>query len=104
MKKGIIILLLLLYATITQATVYYVSTSGGSDSNNGTSVLTPFKTLDKVNSLVLVAGDQVLLKRSDSFSGTLSLTESGSAGNLITFGAYGSGDNPEITGFTAVTA
>lgn len=102
MKKHVLILLLLLNSIITNATTYYVSSSG-SDLNNGTSTATPLKTIDKINSLVLVAGDQVLFKRGDSFSGTLSLSESGLSGNLITFGAYGTGNNPEITGFVTVT-
>lgn len=103
MKKQILILLLLLSSAISNATIYYVSSSG-SDSNNGTSIATPFLTLSKVNSLTLVAGDQILFKKGDTFYGTITNNESGSIGNYITYGAYGTGNNPIISGFTSVTS
>lgn len=47
------------------ATVYYVS-SKGNDENEGTSEEAAFATLDKINSIELKAGDQVLLERGNT--------------------------------------
>ena len=45
-----------------------------------------------------------MFKRGDTFYGSLTIKNSGSSGNPITFSAYGTGAKPVITGFTAVTA
>ncbi|HET6939779.1 MAG TPA: right-handed parallel beta-helix repeat-containing protein [Nocardioides sp.] len=79
------------------ATTYFVSPTG-SDTNNGTSASTPIKTLGRASSLPLNPGDQVLLQRDASFSGKLAIWRSGTAGNPITIGSYGSGSKPVVTG------
>lgn len=80
-----------------KGTTYYVSSSGGNDSNNGKSADKPFKTVGPVNALALKAGDNVLFKRGDTFAGA-HLTPMGSGeaadGKWITIDAYGSGANP----------
>ncbi len=98
-KIGIIAAL----ASQLSATTYYVSSSGGSDTNNGTSTATPIKTINKVNSLPLAAGDSVLFKAGDTwtganFSSTLSVPASGVSGSVITFSSYGSGVDPLLDG------
>ncbi len=80
-----------------QAETYYVSNSG-SDSNSGTSTSLPWKTLDKVNSSSFKPGDQMLFKRGDEWTGTISVTSSGSNSGSIVYGAYGTGENPIIYG------
>ncbi len=86
------------------AKIYYVAASGN-DSNSGTSTSAPWKTLSKVSSYTgFVSGDQILFNRGDVFYGMLVVRNSGSAGNPITYGAYGSGANPVITGFTSITS
>ena len=97
-------LLFLIMSITANATTYYVSNSG-SDSNNGTSTTTPWKSLTKVNSFAgsLKAGDNVLFNRGETFYGSITITKSGSSGAPITLGAYGSGANPVITGFTTVS-
>lgn len=80
-----------------KGTTYYVSSSGGDDSNDGKSTDTPFKTVTPINSLQLQAGDNILFKRGDTFSGAhLKPIGSGIAsdGCWITIDAYGSGANP----------
>lgn len=68
---------------------YYVSSSGGNDANNGTSEATPFKTINKVNTLNLQAGDKVLFKCGDTWRGSmLTIRKSGSAASVLTFGSY----------------
>ncbi len=70
-------------------TTYYVSSSGGLDSNGGTSSGSPFKTIAKVNTLVLQPGDRVLFKCGDTWRGEmLRVTASGTAANPITFSSY----------------
>ncbi len=83
------------------AATYYVSNSG-SDSNAGTSPSLSWKTLNKVSAATLQPGDQVLFNCGDVFYGSMTITQSGTAGNPITFGSYGSGANPVISGFTAI--
>src|SRR5215211_2312741 len=71
---------------------YYVSSSG-SDSASGASTSAAWKTISRVNSQKLKAGDKVLFRGGDSFSGGLynPSTEAGSLSNPITFSTYGSG-------------
>lgn len=69
-------------------TTYYVSTSGDDD-NNGLSMDSPFKTIGKVNGLILQPGDTVLFKCGDIWRGEkLMITESGTENNPINFGSY----------------
>ena len=87
------------------ATTYYVSSSSGSDYNSGTSSSSPWQSLSKVNSFYnFQPGDNILFKRGDSFYGNISINNSGNSGNPITFGAYGSGAKPVITGFTWISS
>jgi predicted outer membrane repeat protein len=101
MKKLLIILLTLLLHNAF-ATTYYISNSG-STSNNGTSTSTSWP-FSKVNSTTFSPGDNILFNRGETFYGSITVSNSGTAGNPITFGAYGTGAKPIITGFTSVTA
>ncbi len=100
MKNLLLVFFILTYINCN-ATIYYFSESGN-DNNAGTSESSPFKTLKKLNSLSLVAGDFVLFKKGEIFQGSIIIKDNGSAGNPITFSSYGSGANPVITGFTTV--
>ena len=103
MRKLLTIFLLLLSLTLS-ATDYYVS-STGSDAANGTSQLTPWQTLNKVYApgFYYSPGDRILFKRGDTFYGELTVISSGTSVSRITYGAYGTGANPVISGFTTVT-
>jgi hypothetical protein len=81
-------------------TTYYVDNCVivGNDSNNGTSPSTPWLTVNKVNTSSFSAGDSILFKRTCTWREQLTVPSSGSAGNPITFGAYGSGVQPIISG------
>lgn len=104
MKKNLTLLfLILIFGLAANATTYYVSNSG-SDNNSGTSTSAPWKTLAKVSSFTgFVAGDAILFNRGEVFYGMLKINNSGSSGKPITYGAYGSGADPIITGFTTVS-
>lgn len=74
--------------------VYYISTTDGNDANSGTSPTTAWKTLAKLNASwgSLQSATQILLKRGDVFTGSITAGKSG-----VTLGAYGSGAKPIIT-------
>jgi hypothetical protein len=74
-------------------TVYYVSNSG-SDSNDGKSPATAWKSLNKVSTAELSKGDFVLFERGGYFRGQLK-AQSG-----VTYSAYGEGEKPIICGST----
>ena len=76
--------------TAQAATTYYVDSVSGVDSNSGTSLNAPWKTLGKVNGRSFASGDTVSFKRGSSFSGTILTLQS--AG--VTLNAYGSGAKP----------
>lgn len=82
---------------------YYIS-NAGNDSNDGLTTATSWQTLGKVNATTFNPGDSVLFKKGDTFYGSLTVSDSGTIGSPITFGAYGAGAQPIITGFTSVTA
>lgn len=95
--KTYVLLLLLMCSTSAIATNYYFSNTG-SDSNNGLSTLSPKQTLTAANALTLASGDSILFKRGDTFTGFITVQRSG-----ISYGAYGTGANPIITGFETIT-
>ena len=102
LKRALLFTLIVHLSMAGFATTYYISNSG-SDSNNGNSTSTAWKSLTKVNSVTFSAGDQILFNRGESFYGSLKINQSGSSGSSITIGAYGNGANPIITGLTSVT-
>ncbi len=94
-------LLLMVFGAKAWATTYYVSSSAGSDSNNGTSAATPWQTVGHVNGQTFSPGDSVLFKRGDVWNESLAPASSGSSGNPIAFDAYGTGPAPNLTGYYA---
>ncbi len=102
MKKLLFFFAVLLPLHLLAQTTYYVSNSG-SDSNSGTSESSPWESLNKVNSYTFSAGDQILFKRGDQWEGTITVNTSGTSGNPIVYGAYGSGDKPKIYGSEKIT-
>jgi parallel beta-helix repeat protein len=102
-KKTILSILIVQCSILSFAKTYYVSNSGN-DSNSGLTTILAWKTLAKVNASTFKAGDQILFQKGDTFYGTLTVKNSGSAGNPITYGAYGTGKKPILTGFTNISA
>lgn len=77
---------------------YYVA-NDGSDSRDGMSPATAWKTISKVNTEFnggfINQGDDIFFKRSDVFSDDyLSVKVGGTSSDYMVFGAYGSGDRP----------
>lgn len=104
MKSLLLIILFSAICVSSFATNYYIDSKAGSDSNDGNSPATAWKTITKVNSsfATLKPGDKVLFNRNESYFGTISITKSGTSGNPIVIGAYGSGSDPVINGFSVL--
>ena len=79
--------------TPSTSKVYYVSSSTGSDSNNGTSESAPFKTIARVNQALRNSSEAVTVcfKRGDTWRG-----ETLNAKSNLTVTAYGEGDKPVL--------
>lgn len=77
---------------------YYVNSQTGSDANTGTSAGSALASLAAVNNLKLKAGDVVLFSAGTEYHGQLDIKYSGTAEKPITFGSYGSGEPPVLSG------
>ena len=87
-------------------TTYYVDATLGNDSSaDPTNIATPWQTIAKVNSTL--TGDQsdtnVLFKKGETWREQLTVPGSGTSGHPFTFGAYGSGEKPVISGADVIT-
>ncbi|MGI4750720.1 MAG: PA14 domain-containing protein [Janthinobacterium lividum] len=107
-KFVLLVSVILFYHFPVFATTYYVSTSTGDDNRTAQqaqNVATPWQSLAKLTAISsqLQGGDQILFKKGEVFSGTLTINASGAAGNPIVFGAYGDGALPELTGFVTLS-
>ncbi len=100
--RKIVVFVFLVWSGLASATTYYVSSSAGSDSNNGTSMAMPWQTIGHVNGQTFSPGDSILFKRGDVWNESLATASSGSSGNPITFDAYGTGAAPNLTGYYSV--
>ncbi len=98
------ILLILYLASVSWAATYYVDATNGNDASNGLSTSTAWKTIAKVNASKFNPGDQILFKKGATWREQLTVLSSGSSGNPITVGAYGSGNKPKILGSIDLSA
>ena len=80
------------------ANTYYVSNSYGNDESSGLSSETPFKSLDKINSIVYNPGDSILFKSGDTWNGMCWIKGSGNINNPIVIDSYGGDQKPIING------
>lgn len=91
--------------TPVKAANYYFSWSSGDDARTAAQAqnpASPWRSLLKLNAIFssLRPGDAVYFKRGDVFEGAINITASGSNGNPIVLAAYGTGNNPMISGLT----
>jgi hypothetical protein len=91
-------------ASATTCTVYYVSSSSGSDSNSGCSSSAAWASLTNVNDTTFAAGAEILFQDGGSWTGTLHPLGSGTSGSPIVVSNYGSGSAPIIAGGGATNA
>lgn len=80
-----------------KGTNYYLDAENGNDNQNGRSPEQAWKSLDKVKTLSLKAGDSLLLRRGTTFKGQLELSARGTSEKRIVIDAYGTGEKPCIT-------
>ena len=79
-------------------TDYYVDGENGDDANDGLTPETAWKSLDRPAQCRFAAGDRLLIKRGESYEGTLKLVDfEAGADSVFTISAYGEGENPVLT-------
>lgn len=88
--------------------IYYVDTAsagGNGTTQNLSGATAAFKTIAAMQAKAggYSAGDSILLKRGCIWRELFTVPSSGAAGNLITWGAYGSGAKPIISGANIIT-
>ena len=98
------LLLTLGVGRVSLAATYYVDATTGRDFAAGTSPATAWRSLNKVSSSDFQAGDTILLKCGEVWRQDLFISDSGTASEPITFGAYGTGADPIIEGSDAVAS
>ena len=72
-----ILLIFFITPNLFAQTQYFISSSEGNDKNDGLSDLSPWASLDRLNSEKLYPGDIIKFKRGDVFYGQLRIDESG---------------------------
>lgn len=78
------------------ATTYHVDREAGNDQQDGRSPATAWATLGRASEAPLGAGDELRLRRGQTFPGSLILSATGSAAAPVVVGAYGEGSRPVI--------
>ena len=90
------------FISLMQGTNYYVATSYGSDSNNGTSINTPFKTIGKAAGL-MSSGDKCYI-RQGRYHETITIDDlDGASGSAIVFTNYNN-ERVVVDGTTPITS
>lgn len=85
------------------ATNYYIANNGNND-DLGTSPSTAWETITHVNDQSFLPGDSILFRRGDVWrNDALGVSSSGNSAKQIVYGAYGSGERPEILGSVLAT-
>jgi len=77
---------------------FFVDSRNGDDTLSGATPQAAWRTVDRVSRARLAPGDRVLFKRDCVFRGNLLVKAAGTAGDPITFGAYGEGAAPLLDG------
>jgi hypothetical protein len=96
----IILLLFLCYINAAQngnTVRYYINNDTGNDNNNGISIKTPWKCLEKLEGITFQPGDSILFARNSVFQGGLTFISSGKAERPIVISNYGTGSLPSFS-------
>ena len=81
---------------MAQKTIYVAN--NGNNANNGLSEAAPIQTISHLNTLSFSAGDKILFKKGDVFTGQVEVKSSGTSASPISYGSYGTGTIPVISG------
>jgi hypothetical protein len=103
MRASTLALFLLLIAIHTNARNYYFSSISGKDNNPVNSINTPWRTLNKLNSIHAQPGDYFLLKSAEIFTGFIISYYNGTFSKPITITTYGGTAPAIINGYTTIT-
>ena len=98
-----VVLYVLSAEAVCSGTDYYIDAESGNDANGGTSAGAAWRTIAKVNARTFAPGDRVLFKRGQLWREQLIVPSSGTSGNPITFGTYGTGGRAVLKGSALVT-
>ena len=82
---------------------YFVDATGGSDAFDGLTADTAWQTVAKVNGEAFSPGNFIAFKRGETWREALIVPSSGSSGQPVVFGAYGSGNKPLLNGAVLMT-
>ncbi len=94
--KNILLIFFLFLTNFVNATNFYVD-AGHPGTNSGT-LSNPWTSISSINQSSINAGDSLLFRAGDTFTGTFTFTRSGSSGSPIVISRYGTGANPKFTG------
>jgi parallel beta-helix repeat protein len=103
MRKGyitfsaILLLLMLTCKLEVYGVQYFVNSITGNDSNPGTNISLPWKSLAPVNSKTFKPGDIINFACGSSWKSELTITSSGTKGVPVIFKSYGKGNKPVIS-------
>lgn len=82
----------------TEGITYFVDARDGSDTNDGKTEETAWKSFDRVNAKTFLPGDKILLKADGIWNQPLNPKGSGQEGAPIIIDMYGEGNRPVING------
>lgn len=82
---------------------FHVSAATGRDASDGRTPETAWRSLERVNAADLKPGDRVLFHRGETWRGQL-VPASGQTGSPVTYGAYGTGERPQLLGSVSRSA
>jgi parallel beta-helix repeat protein len=88
-----VLILLFLISFPAYAADYYVDGSLGNDTNSGVNPVSPWETIEKVNSAYFQPGDTIYFKCGETWREQLNVPSSGSTFNPVTFTSYGENCN-----------
>lgn len=98
-RRAVVVLFCSALAAPAAAATYYVDCAAGNDANAGTSTTTAWRTIPRANQPTYLPGDQILLKRACTWSGTgFKAKGNGSVAAPVVLADYGTGTLPVIDG------
>ena len=83
-KKNTIVLFFVILCNLSYATNYFVDASNGNDNKTGTSPITAWRSISKINNSSFLPGDSILFLRNEIWREQLIVSSSGEEGNPIT--------------------
>ena len=96
------LLTIVLGTPIYGASIYYVDSTNGNDSNPGTQTQ-PWKTIAKVNGFAFAPGDTVSFNCGQTWREALNIRRRGDSTHPLVFNSYGTGAKPRILGSDQLT-